>query len=483
MIPHRAPTSQPPARIAPLATLPVFHKLQGRFVVLAGHSDGVRWKAELLAAAGAEVRLFAPPGAFAEPFADARIRLQDRPWKPADFAGAALAIGDFETDDQAGAFAAAARKAGIPVNLIDRPAFCDFQFGAIVNRSPLVISISTDGAAPVFGQAIRARIEAMLPPGLAHWAAAARDWRRYVQASRPAYALRRLFWERFTERAMAEPERRPDAGDRRDLLRAFARDRQAPPAGRVSLVGAGPGDPDLLTLKALRALHSADVILHDDLVAPEILDLARRESERIRVGKTGHGPSCRQGDISALIVREALAGKRVVRLKGGDPLIFGRATEEIDACRRAGVAVDIIPGISSAQGAAAVLGFSLTERKKARRIQYVTGHGEDGLLPADMNWAAIADPVTTTVVYMPRRTLEGFVREALAAGLAPATPAVAVVNATRPTQIHRCARIDALPVALGDLPETGPMLVMIGAVIREIQLTDIEMNLPLIAAE
>ncbi|MCZ8376085.1 MAG: siroheme synthase CysG [Beijerinckiaceae bacterium] len=483
MIPRRVPTSQPPARIAPLATLPVFHKLQGRFVILAGHSDGVRWKAELLAASGAEVRLFAPPGAFAEPFAEARIRLQDRSWQEGDFAGAALAVGDFDTDDHAAAFAAAARKAGIPVNLIDRPAFCDFQFGAIVNRSPLVISISTDGAAPVFGQAIRARIEALFPAGIAHWAAAARDWRRYVQASRPGYALRRLFWERFTERALAEPERRPDAGDRRDLLRAFARDRQAPPAGRVSLVGAGPGDPELLTLKALRALHSADIILHDDLVASEILDLSRREAERIRVGKTGHGPSCRQRDICSLIVREALAGKRVVRLKGGDPLIFGRATEEIEACRAAGVTVDIVPGISAAQGAAATLGLSLTERRQARRIQYVTGHGEDGALPADINWAALADPLATTVIYMPRRTLESFVQNALSAGLDPATPAIAVVNATRSMQRQQRARIDALPAALGDLPETGPMLVMIGAVLREPAMASMEMNSLPIAAE
>lgn len=479
----RTPKALPPARIAPLASLPVFHRLQGRFVVLAGHSDGVRWKAELLAAAGAEVRLFAEAESLSEPMSDPRIQLQGRGWKTGDLEGAALAIGDFETDADAAEFAASARKAGIPVNLIDRPAFCDFQFGAIVNRSPLVISISTDGAAPVFGQAIRARIEALLPPGLVHWAAAARDWRRYVQARRPGYALRRLFWERFTERALAEPERRPDAGDRRDLLRAFARDRQAPPDGRVTLVGAGPGDPDLLTLKALRALQAADIILHDDLVTPEILELARREGRRIRVGKRGHGPSCRQDDICALIVREAQAGKRVVRLKGGDPLIFGRATEEIEACRQAGIAVDIIPGISAAQGAAATLGLSLTERKRARRIQYVTGHGEEGTLPADTNWAALADPAVTTIVYMPRRTLGEFVRQALAAGLDPATPAMAVINATRSTQSHHRARIDALPAVAAALPESGPMLVMIGAVLRDAGLCAMKTNSLLDAAE
>lgn len=462
----RPPRLTAPARIAELASLPLFHRLKGRPVLLAGHSEGVRWKAELLAAAGAEVRLFAGEADALPDIEGPGIVLQGRLWQPADLQGMALAIADLEDDAEAARFVAAARAAGVPVNVIDKPAFCDFQFGAIVNRSPLVIGISTDGAAPVFGQAIRARIETLLPAGLARWAQAAKDWRRYVQASRPAYALRRLFWERFTALAMAEPERVPDAADRRTLLKAFAQDRQAPQAGRVALVGAGPGDPDLLTVKALRALQSADIILHDDLVAPAILELARREAERVQVGKRGHGPSCRQDEICDLMVREAKAGKRVVRLKGGDPLIFGRATEEIEACRKAGIAVEIVPGISAAQGAAASLGLSLTERRHARRLQYLTGHGEDGQLPADTNWAAIADPGVTTIVYMPRRTIGRFSEAAMAAGLAAGTPAIAVSRATRADQSVLSGTIATLPGLLAAAREDGPTLVMIGAVLR-----------------
>lgn len=479
----RQPADIAPPRIARLATLPVFHKLAGRFVVLAGYGDGALWKAELIAAAGAEVRLFAPSSAELPAFANPLIRGQGRDWQPSDLHGAALAIGDMETDDSAEAFVKAARQAGVPVNVIDRPAYCDFQFGAIVNRSPLVISISTDGAAPVFGQAIRARIEAMLPAGLARWAQAAKDWRRFVQASRPSFSLRRQFWERFTERALADPDRIPDATDRRDLLKAFAQDRRSTLPGRVTLVGAGPGDPDLLTLKALRALQTADVILHDDLVTPAILELARREARRIAVGKTGHGPSCAQTTISSRIVEEALAGRRVVRLKGGDPLIFGRATEELEACHAAGIPVDIIPGISAAQGAAAALGVSLTERRVARRLQYITAHGEDGTLPADLNWAAIADPGATTILYMPRRTLMEFAAHAMAAGLDPETPAAAVSRVTRPDQQVIAGSLASLPTTLANTEALGPTLVMIGAVLHRAHILSEKKSLLPVAAE
>ena len=179
--------------------------------------------------------------------------------------------------------------------------------------------------------------------------------------------------------------------------------------GSVTLVGAGPGDPELLTLRAVRALQSADVILFDDLVSRDVLDFARREARKLLVGKTGFGPSCKQEDINALMVSLAQQGKRVVRLKGGDPLIFGRAGEELDACEAAGIAVEIVPGISAAQGAAARMGLSLTDRKHSRRLQYITGHAQSGKLPNDIDWRALADPATTTAIYMPVRTLEALV--------------------------------------------------------------------------
>ncbi len=339
---------------------------------------------------------------------DGAIAVHDRCWTAADLAGAAIAVADCADDQEAARFAAAARAAGVPVNVIDRPAFCDFAFGAIVNRSPLVIGISTDGASPVFGQAIRAKIEALIPKGFARWAAAARAWRPRVQALALPFRGRRNFWEKFTARALAAPDRDADRRRSRCAAGAGGWRRQA---GSVLLVGAGPGDPELLTLRAVRALQSADVILFDDLVSADILDFARREAKKMLVGKTGHGPSCRQDDINALMVSLAKAGRRVVRLKGGDPMIFGRADEEIAACRAAGIAVEVVPGITTAQGAASRLLVSLTRRGKARRVQYITGHGGDGKLPADIDYVSLADPAVTTVVYMPTKTLPDLVAQ------------------------------------------------------------------------
>ena len=385
------------------------------------------------------------------------------PWTAEDLAGATMAAADCAADNEAARFAAAARAAGVPVNVIDRPAFCDFAFGAIVNRSPLVIGISTDGAAPVFGQAIRAKIEALIPRGFARWAEAARDWRPRVQALALPFRSRRNFWEEFAARAVAAPNDAPGDADLEALLTPTA----APAAGWVVLVGAGPGDPELLTLRAVRALQSADVILFDDLVAPDILDFARREAKKMLVGKTGHAPSCRQDDINALMIALAKAGRNVVRLKGGDPMIFGRADEEIAACHGAGIAVEVVPGITTAQGAAGRLLISLTRRAAARRVQYITGHGRDGKLPADIDWASLADPAVTTVIYMPTRTLPELVAKGLDAGLDAATPAVAVERATRADQRVIAATIATLPAQLAAAAPSGPVVVMIGRVFAE----------------
>lgn len=465
---QRRPEQTLARRIEPLATLPLFHKLDGRKVVLAGAGDGAVWKAELLAATGADLHIFAEdrPEDFASLAAQppaGRITLHGRGWQPHDLAGAAIAVADFADEAQAAAFAAAARAAGCPVNIVDKPALCDFSFGSLVNRSPLIVAISTDGAAPVFGQAIRAKIEALLPGNLKAWAQAARDWRPAVQARALPFALRRAFWEGFTRRAFDAADRAPDDSDRATLFSALERmEATQEGTGRVTLVGAGPGDPELLTLKAIRALQSADIILYDDLVSAGVLELARREAKRMLVGKTGHGPSCKQSDINAMLVQLAGQGKHVVRLKSGDPGIFGRAGEEIEACAAAGIPVAIVPGISAAQGAAAALGLSLTHRDFARRLQFVTGHARDGQLPADLDWQALADPQATTVIYMPRATLALFRDRAVAAGLSPDTPAIAVLAATRPDEIRLSATIATLPERLHELPQKGPLLVLLG---------------------
>jgi len=464
----RTPANVASPRIGALARVPAFFALDGKRVVVGGETQAAAWKAELLSAAGAQVDVYAPiPGEELQALAGSPprgpVRIHRRVWTGDDFSGAALAAADCADETEATRFAALARAAGVPVNVIDRPAFSDFTFGAIVNRSPLVIGISTDGASPVFAQAVRARIEALIPKGFARWAQAARDWRGRVQALGLPFRARRNVWERFTERAVAAPDHAPVDSDLDDLLKP-ASVRQT---GSVILVGAGPGDPELLTLRALRALQSADVILFDDLVSPDILDFARREAKKMLVGKTGHAPSCRQDDINTLMISLAKAGRRVVRLKGGDPMIFGRADEEISACRTAGIAIDVVPGITAAQGAASRLAVSLTRRASARRVQYITGHGRDGQLPDDIDWTSLADPAVTTIVYMPAKTMSELVDKAVKAGLDPQTPAVAVERATRSDERVIAATLADLPACLAAEPPTGPVLVMIGRVFAE----------------
>jgi uroporphyrin-III C-methyltransferase/precorrin-2 dehydrogenase/sirohydrochlorin ferrochelatase len=430
-------------RIAPIACLPLFHALHGRKAAIVGSSAGANWKAELLAAAGANV-----------------IRLGEN-WREADLEGAALAVADLADREAVVRFSEAARRAGALVNVIDQPDLSDVRFGTIVNRSPVVIGISTDGAAPMLGQSIRVRIESVLPFGIAAWAKAAREWRPRLRKRLSEFGARRAFWQRFVALAWSQPDRVPTDDEFLELV-----DQGPAPNGRVTLVGAGPGNPELLTLKAVQALQSATVILHDNLVGPDVLELARREARRIAVGKTGHGPSCKQSDINELMVELALAGENVVRLKGGDPLIFGRAAEEIDACRAAGIEVSIVPGISAAQGAAASLMVSLTERRRARRVQFVTGHGADGKLPDDIDWLSVADRKVTTALFMPRRTLGQFVRKALSKGLHPATPAIAIASASLPDEKHVAGTVAEIGALADALPAGAPVTVLIGWVGR-----------------
>ncbi|MFG1377175.1 siroheme synthase CysG [Xanthobacter autotrophicus] len=472
----RAPRQAGHARMEAIARLPVFFGLEGRRVLVAGGGEPAAWKAELLSAAGARVEVIAPHVcedlwrlAGAPPRGPILIHVRD--WHADDIPGAALAVAGFDDEADARRFVTAAREAGVPVNAIDKPALSDFTFGAIVNRSPLVVGISTDGAAPVFGQAVRAKIEALLPSGFKAWALAAKTWRQAVTARGLSHHARRAFWERFAATALAEPNRAPDDTDRAALFAAIEAEASVPHGGSVVLVGAGPGDPELLTLKAVRALQSADVVLYDDLVSGAILDFARREAKKMLVGKTGYGPSCKQDDINALMVDLAREGRRVVRLKGGEPMIFGRAGEEIAHCRAAGVPVEVIPGISAPQGAASRLVTSLTHRDHARRLQFVTAHARDGKLPKDLDFNALADKAATTVVYMPRRTLPDLVRNLMAAGIDPATPAVAMFSVTRPEEKVILATVATLAEEVARAAEAGaegPCLILYGHALAEV---------------
>nr|WP_295889213.1 siroheme synthase CysG [uncultured Devosia sp.] len=457
-----------PDRVAPLAVLPVFLDLIGKRVIAIGGSEAATWKIELLAAAGAHVQVLAPIDqwcdeliALAESGAAAgTISLVDCQWSPSDLSGTALAVADIEDDEQAAAFVEAARDALVPYNVIDRPEFCQFQFGTIVNRSPVVVGISTAGAAPILGQAVRRRIETLLPATLSAWAHLAQQVRASVMDRLEAGPQRRAFWERLVDRAFGDAAPTPMDGDI-DTIAAAA------PLGRVTLVGAGPGDADLLTIKAVRALQSADVILFDDLVSSDVLELARREAKRMLVGKRAARESCRQEDINDMMLTLARQGKHVVRLKSGDPMIFGRAGEEIEMLESHGIAVSVVPGVTAALALASRLGISLTHRDHAQSVRFVTGHSRKGVLPDTLNWVGLADPATTSVYYMSRRTLPEIVSQLRAQGMGLATPAIIAGNVGRADeQVWRGAIGEAVQ-AVQAFPLSAPTIFAVGDALRQ----------------
>ena len=492
-------------RISELAVLPVFFDLRGKRVVVVGGGEPAAWKIELLAAAGAQVEVFAeevcgelnsllvpsssgpsghllpeweknrsanasiplplgervdrPQAETGEGDASTSITLHSRPWTPSDLTDAALAIADMEDDAEAHAFVAAAIAHAVPYNVIDRPEFCQFQFGAIVNRSPVVVGISTAGAAPILGQAVRRRIESLLPQTLTHWAQLAARLRERVMDRLAAGTQRRAFWERLADHAFGS--RAPDGSDE-DI--SFA---AAPATGRVTLVGAGPGDADLLTIKAVRALQSADVILFDDLVSSDVLELARREAKRMLVGKRAQRESCAQDEINDLMLSLARQGKHVVRLKSGDPMIFGRAGEEIEMLESNGIAVSVVPGISAGLALASRLGVSLTHRDHAQSVRFVTGHSRKGVLPDTLNWTALADPATTSVYYMSRRTLPGIVAELSAKGMSLETPAIIAGSLGRPDEQIWRGTIGEAVSAVEAFPLSAPTIFAVGDALSE----------------
>lgn len=482
--PSKDPTPTRPKRMGELSVLPVFFSLKGRRALMAGGSAAAAWKAEMLAAAGAAVELYAPTdtldgemtaliaeiGTAGKPRAGA-IRHHDRPWAvdlllPGRYA---LAVLDTESEAEGQAFACAARAASIPVNVVDKPAFCDFAFGSIVNRSPVVIGISTFGAAPILGQAIRRRIETLLPPALSGWAALAAKLRSATMERLSAGAERRAFWERFTDKAFLT--RAPNAGDEREaallvdeLAATPAGDVSGVKTGKVTLVGAGPGEAELLTLKAVRALQAADVILFDDLVSDGVLELARREAKRMLVGKRAARESCRQEDINALMVQFAKAGKSVVRLKSGDVSVFGRAGEELKELKAEGIPVSIVPGITAASALAACFNVSLTHRDHAQELRFVTGHSKKGGLPEDIDWPALARPGATTIFYMGGRMAGRIAARLIDDGLSPDMPVGVAANLSREDETRAAGRLADLETIVAGIGLDRPILIGVGAV-------------------
>ena len=463
----RKPVETAPPRVGPLAKLPVFLDLAGKHVIVAGGSAAAAWKSELLAAAGARVEVYAETlepdmvSCIADAGENNPIRHHARHWSADILAGAAVALADIDSEAEAEAFACAARAAGVLVNVIDKPAFCQFQFGSIVNRSPIIVGISTDGAAPILAQAIRQRIETLLPPALAAWGEIAQRLRETVMTRLAKGAPRRAFWEQFAKRAFAAAPAESEHRDLSSLVDSLAATASTH-SGRVTLVGAGPGDAELLTLKAVRALQSADIILFDDLVSGEVLELARREAKRMLVGKRGKRESCSQADINALMIKLAKQGKHVVRLKSGDPMIFGRAGEEIAELAAHGIAVDVVPGITAALAAAAALGVSLTHRDHAHSVRFVTGHARNGELPLDIDWRGLADPATTLVFYMGGRTAPAIAEKLIAAGLPASTPVVVATGVTRKEGKHWRGDLSDLSHGVVPIDRDQPVLIGIG---------------------
>jgi len=349
------PQNDKAGRIEPLAKLPVFWDLQSKRAVIAGGSDAAAWKAELLAACGAAVEVYAECdsiGAGMASLADAgKVVIHTHPWHIGIFDGAAMAIADCETDDEARTFACAARTAGVPFNVIDKAAFCQFQFGSIVNRSPVILSISTDGAAPILAQAIRRRVETLLPPSLKGWAALAQALRGTVNGQLEPGPKRRAFWEMFVDRCFASMKV-PGERDREALISNIEALYHLPASGSVTLVGAGPGDAELLTLKAVRSLQAADIILFDESVSADVLELARREAKRMLVDTAGETDGART-DVQELMVGLARAGKRVVLLRAGHTAGSDEAAACLRALRQRGVKADFVPGIPHIEGSCA----------------------------------------------------------------------------------------------------------------------------------
>lgn len=427
--------------------LPLFFDLAGRRVVVVGSSPAARRRAELARSAGAAV-------------------YECETASPADLKGSAVvfvATGGFDSDLDA---QCAANAAGIPVNVADRPQLSDFILPAIVDRDEVVVAISTGGASPTLATLLRGRIEAMLPARFGAVAKLARTFRGQANALIEP-ERRRAFWRRLIEGPAGWLALRGDeAGARRIVLTELdAARHETKPLGIAHIVGAGPGDPDLLTLKAAQLLQQADVILHDALVPEAILDRARREAELVCVGKRKGRASWAQADIEAEMIRRVRAGQTVVRLKAGDPFVFGRGAEEVDALQAAGLPVTVVPGITAALGCAASVGISLTDRRVASAVTFVSGHNAEG---NGVDWAALATQGHTLAIYMGATEAASVRDRLLDAGTAPQTPVAIVENGTRPDQRVSTGRLaDLARLAAGHVPprgDAGPSLIIVGKV-------------------
>jgi uroporphyrin-III C-methyltransferase / precorrin-2 dehydrogenase / sirohydrochlorin ferrochelatase len=447
---------------------PAFLDLRGRACLLVGAGEIAQRKARLLLAAGAELTVVAPRACpLIESLAEqGRVRYHRRGFAPADVAGQWLVVCATGAAAVRSAVRAAADRARVFCNSVDDVAASSYITPAIVDRGAVVVAVSSGGSAPVLARRIRARIEALLPSGIGELAALAGRWRRRVAERIPDSDGRRRFWERLFDGRSADELQAGPAHEAERRLEALL-ERGVEPGderGMAWLVGAGPGDPGLLTLDGLAALQAADVILHDRLVPEEILALARRDAERIAVGKAPGATNNTQEHINALLTRLVGEGKRVCRLKGGDPLIFGRGGEEIEALAAAGLPCRVIPGVTAAAGCAAYAGIPLTHRDAAQSVVLLTAHGKDSVDRLD--WASLARERQTLAVYMGVRRFPDLMQQLIAHGRGADTPVALVENGTTPRQRVIRGSLGQLVLLAEAHKIESPAILIIGEVAR-----------------
>jgi uroporphyrin-III C-methyltransferase/precorrin-2 dehydrogenase/sirohydrochlorin ferrochelatase len=442
---------------------PVFMAVKGRRIVLSGGGDAALAKLRLLLKTEACIEVYAPE---AEPEIEAwadqgLLKLYSRAIEATDLMGAVLAYGADEDDLLDARLVAFATEARVPHNIVDNLEDSAFITPAIVDRDPVVVAIGTEGAAPVLARSIKADLEARLPSSLGFLTRVGRSF-RHAAEQLPFGRRRREFWGDYYGGVGPQAY---SAGGEEAVAPALAQllaDHLTAKSkrGHVDFVGSGPGDPDLLTVRARRALDAADVVIHDRLVTPAILDLARREATIIDMGKEGFGDSVPQAEIDAMIVRHAKKGRHVVRLKSGDPTVFGRLDEEIEAVEAAGISFAIVPGITAASAAVAAIGQSLTKRGRNSQVRLLTGHDVKGF--ADHDWRSLARPGEVAAIYMGKRAARFVQGRLLMHGCDPATPVTVVENASRPDQRVLATTVAEMEPAMTEAAMDGPALTFIG---------------------
>jgi uroporphyrin-III C-methyltransferase/precorrin-2 dehydrogenase/sirohydrochlorin ferrochelatase len=456
---------------------PIFLSVENRRILLSGGGEAALAKLRLLLKTEARVEVYSesPAPEIVAWSDEGRLTLNRRALAPADLPGAVLVYAADEDEAQDARIKAMAEGAGLLVNIVDNLHDSAFITPAIVDRDPVTVAIGTEGAAPVLARAIKRDLEEKLPVTLGTLARIGKAFRGAVEAL-PFGRKRRDFWAEYYfdtgPKALAE---RGEQGVK-DGLRALLAEHltAAPREGHVALVGAGPGDPELLTLKARKTLDEADVIIHDRLVAPEILELARREATLLDVGKQGFGRHTPQAEIARLMVDHASQGLQVVRLKSGDPVIYGRLDEEIEALHAAGISWSIVPGITSASAAAAGIGQSLTRRGRNSALRVLTGHDTEGF--AEQDWAALARPGTVAAIYMAKKGARFLQGRLLMHGAPAATPVSIVENASRPHARTVASTLATLAADLDSADLTGPAILLYGLAPRaaEARLPDLQ---------